>query len=237
MDPLKIVRITMDSGLLPQKIYELINDRFHFVTQGISRVEKATGIKYPPYYIEPKLVVSTSAVESGQFGILFARTIPVILNDQLTTVVQLTAPLIAYALMGTIHAILAHEFLHYLHLMRKIIKMDILSDEISPSLLKEWYTDNSHVLQEKVVFKRDPYLVRHLITKFSTGFKDSRLEDKVVREWMRNGLPLTKIQLDSNVTKLPIEKIASTRIDPGLKEKILGFETQGMHTDRFRLNV
>ena len=224
MDPLKLVRITTDSGLLPQKVYDLLNDRFHFVAQGISRVEKATGIKYPLYYIEPKLVISTSEVESGQFAILFARTIPVILNGQLTTVVQLTAPLITYALMGTIHAILAHEFLHYLHLMRKMIKMDIISDEVSSSLFEEWYIDHSHMIQEKVVFKRDPYLVRHLLSKFSTGFKDSRLENKVIREWMHKGLPVTKIRLDSNVTKLPIEKIASAKIDPELKEKILGFE-------------
>jgi hypothetical protein len=224
LDPLKIVRITTDSGLLPQKVYNLINDRFHFVTQGISRVEMATGIKYPLYYIEPKLVISTSEVESGQFAILFARTIPVILNGQLTTVVQLTAPLITYALMGTIHAILAHEFLHYLHLMRKMIKMDIISDEVSSSLFEEWYIDHSHMMLEKVVFKRDPYLVRHLLSKFSAGFKDGRLENKVIREWMHKGLPVTKIQLDSNVTKLPIEKIASAKIDPELKEKILGFE-------------
>ncbi len=216
LDPLKIVRITTDSGLLPQKVYNLINDRFHFVTQGISRVEMATGIKYPLYYIEPKLVISTSEVEAGQFAILFARTIPVILNGQLTTVVQLTAPLITYALMGTIHAILAHEFLHYLHL--------IISDEVSSSLFEEWYIDHSHMIREKVVFKRDPYLVRHLLSKFSAGFKDSRLENKVIREWMHKGLPVTKIQLDSNVTKLPIEKIASAKIDPELKEKILGFE-------------
>ncbi len=80
------------------------------------------------------------------------------------------------------------------------------------------------MIREKVVFKRDPYLVRHLLSKFSAGFKDSRLENKVIREWMHKGLPVTKIQLDSNVTKLPIEKIASAKIDPELKEKILGFE-------------
>jgi hypothetical protein len=214
-----------------------MNDRIHFVTRGVSRIEKATGINFPLYYVEPKLIVSTSSVESGQFGILFARTIPVVLNDQLRIIVQLTAPLISYALMGTIQAILAHEFLHYLHLMKKIIRMDIISDEISPSLFEESYMDHSHMIPEKVVFKKDAYIIRQLLTKFSTGFRDSRLEEKVIREWMHKGLPVTKIQLNSNVTKLPIEKIASANIDPGLKEKILGYETHGLSTDRLRLNV
>jgi hypothetical protein len=139
--------------------------------------------------------------------------------------------------MGTIQAILAHEFLHYLDLMRKIIRMDIISDEISPSLFEESYMDKSHMIPEKVVFKKDAYIIRQLLTKFSAGFRDSRLEEKVIREWMRKGLPVTKIQLNSNVTKLPIEKIASANIDPGLKEKILGFEAYGSSMDRLRLNV
>ena len=37
-------------------------------------------------------------------------------------VIQISAPLIAYGLKGTIHAILAHEFLHFLELIRKIEK-------------------------------------------------------------------------------------------------------------------
>ena len=119
-----MVRITTDSGQLPTKVYRLINDRFHLVTQGISRVERATGIRYPLYYIEPNLVVSTSAIESVQFGILFARTIPIVVNNDLRIVVQVTAPLITCGYLGSIHAILAHEFLHYLQLMSKIIKMD-----------------------------------------------------------------------------------------------------------------
>jgi hypothetical protein len=85
--------------------------------------------------------------------------------------------------------------------------------------------DHSHVISEKIVFKKDPYLVRQLLTKFSIGFRDSRLEEKVIRKWIHKGLPVTNIQLNSNVTKLPIEKIASAKIDPGLKEKILGFKT------------
>src|SRR6185437_12831107 len=137
-----MVRITTDSGQLPTSVYRLINNRFHLVTQGISRIERATGITYPLYYIEPSLIISTSAIESGQFGILFARTIPLVVDNDLRIVIQITAPLITCGHLGSIHAILAHEFLHYLKLMSKIMKMDVLSDEISRTFFEQniWTT-------------------------------------------------------------------------------------------------
>ena len=74
---------------------------------------------------------------------MFARTIPLISENQLQVVIQISAPLVAYGLKGTIHAILAHEFLHYLDLIRKVSKMEILSDEISGNLFENVYADNT----------------------------------------------------------------------------------------------
>lgn len=232
-----MVRITTDSGQLPTRVYRLINNRFHLVTQGISRIERATGITYPLYYIEPSLIISTSAVESGQFGILFARTIPLVVDNDLRIVIQITAPLITCGHLGSIHAILAHEFLHYLKLMSKIMKMDVLSDEISRTFFEQKYMDHSQIIHEKVVFKNDPTLIHHLLSRFSTGFKDSRLENRVVKEWIHKRLPMTTIPLDSNVTRIPIDKIASVKIDPDLKEKIFKFESQQLNAGRLQHNA
>ncbi|HZC88798.1 MAG TPA: hypothetical protein VE199_04195, partial [Nitrososphaera sp.] len=128
-DPLYKVHHALKAGQLPQEIYELVVKRFPLLTEGIKRVEEASGLKYPYYYVEPSLVVSTSAVEFTQMGILFARTIPVVGDDNLLRVlVQVTAPLIGYGLKGTIHAILAHEFMHYLELVSRIVKMKVISD-------------------------------------------------------------------------------------------------------------
>jgi hypothetical protein len=44
-------------------------------------------------------------------------------------VVQITAPLISYGLKGTIHAILAHEFMHYLELVSRVVNMKVISDQ------------------------------------------------------------------------------------------------------------
>jgi hypothetical protein len=215
----------LNSGQLPKKTYDLILDRYEIVTNGIKRIENAARLKYPYYYVEPNLVISISQVEFSQFGILFARTIPVVNEKrQLNIVIQLTAPLIAFGLRGSIHAILAHEFIHYLNLVSRIMRMDIISDSISSTLFEERYGDSSRLMEPKSVFKSDRTLIDHITKKFPEGFSDLRLEDKVVNEWINKRLPTTKITIDSNIVKLPIELMANLEVDQILKERILEFQ-------------
>ncbi len=224
-DPLYKLRDAYKAGQVPQKIYDLVIDRFLLVTEGIKRVEAASGLKYPYYYVEPSLVVSTSAVEFTQMGILFARTIPVVgESNRLRVVVQVTAPLIAYGLKGTIHAILAHEFMHYLELVSRIAKMKIISDEVSGTLFEGTYADSGRLLEERAVFKSDPTLVKHITTRFPEGFRDIKLEDKVIGMWMNKRLPTTKVPIDANVIKIPIEAIANLQVEQTVKDKVAEFE-------------
>ena len=225
-DPLYKVRNAYKAGQLPQKIYNLVIDRSPLVTEGIKRVEEASGLKYPYYYVEPSLVVSTSAIEFTQMGILFARTIPVVGNDKLLrVVVQVSAPLIAYGLKGTIHAILAHEFMHYLELVSRITKMKIISDEVSGTLFEGTYADAGRLLEERAVFKSDPTLIKHITTRFPEGFRDLKLEDKVIKMWMGKGLPTTKVPIDTNVIKIPIEAMANLQVERAVRDKIAEFES------------
>jgi hypothetical protein len=215
----------LNSGQLPKKTYDLILDRYEIVTNGIKRIENAARLKYPYYYVEPNLVISISQVEFSQFGILFARTIPVVNKQrQLNIVIQLTAPLIAFGLRGSIHAILAHEFIHYLNLVSRIMRMDIISDSISSTLFEERCVDSSRLMEPKSVFKSDRTLIDHITKKFPEGFSDLRLEDKVVNEWINRRLPTTKVTIDSNIVKLPIELMANLEVDQILKERILEFQ-------------
>ena len=224
-DPLYKIHAAYKAGQVPQKIYDLVIERFSLVTEGIKRAEAASGLKYPYYYVEPSLVVSTSAVEFTQMGILFARTIPVVGDEnRLRMVVQVTAPLIAYGLKGTIHAILAHEFMHYLELVSRIAKMRIISDEVSGTLFEGTYADAGRLLEERAVFKSDPTLIKHITTRFPEGFRDLKLEDKVIKMWMNKGLPTTKVPIDANVMKIPIEAIANLQVEQTVKDKVAEFE-------------
>src|SRR5919198_3756499 len=224
-DPLYKVHDAFKAGHLPQKIYDLVVERFPLVTEGIKRVEQASVLKYPYYYVEPSLVVSTSAVEFTQMGILFARTIPVVGEDNLLrVVVQITAPLIAYGLKGTIHAILAHEFMHYLELVSRIVKMKVISDEVSGTLFEGTYADAGRLLEERAVFKSDPTLIKHITTRFPEGFRDLKLEDKVINRWMNKGLPTTRVPVDANIIKIPMEAMTNLEVEQSVKDKLTEFE-------------
>ena len=224
---LQKVEDSLNSGNLPEKIYDLILQRYEIVTKGIKRIENAARLKYPYYYIEPNLVISTSQVESSQFGVFFARTIPVVSdNRRLNVVIQITAPLIAFGLLGTIHAILAHEFIHYLNLVSRIMRMGIISDSISGTLFEERYEDSSRLMEARSVFKSDRTLVDHITKKFPEGFSDMRLEGKVVNEWMNKGLPTIKVTIDSNIVKLPIELMANLEVDEQVKKRIMEIENK-----------
>ena len=225
-DPLYKVHDAARAGQIPDKTYKLVVERLDLVKEGIERIEKASGLKYPYYYVEPSMVVSTSAVEFSQFGIFFARTIPVVGDDNLLrVVVQLTAPLIAYGLKGTIHAILAHEFMHYLELVSRIAKMRIVSDELSGTLFEGTYADSGRLLEERAVFKSDPTLIRHITTRFPEGFRDMKLEDKAIKLWMDKGLPMTRVPIDANVIKIPVEAMAHLQVEQAIKDKIAEYES------------
>ena len=218
MDQLQRVYEAFTNNLIPKDIFELINSRFSLVLEGIARIEKASGIKFPISYVEPSIIVS-SGTDSFDYGILFARTIPIFSNNSSQVIIQISAPLVAFGLKGTIHAILAHEFLHYLELISRISKMNIISDEISGNLFENIYSDYTRLLEPQSVFD-DKTLLQHIIKKFPSGFRDYKLENKAVELWIEKNLPISKINLDSNNVKLTAKSISKLKMDPALLKKL-----------------
>ncbi|TAK28155.1 MAG: hypothetical protein EPO37_00475 [Nitrosarchaeum sp.] len=219
MDPLIRMKEAHLKGLIPDDVYDLVVKRFPITVDGINRIEKASGIRYPTAYVEPSIVISSPNPNSYEFGILFARTIPIFFDDKFHVVIQISAPLVAYGLKGTIHAILAHEFLHFLELIRKISKMDLLSDEITGNLFESVYADETRLFEPKVVFK-DRTLLDHITKRFPAGFRDHKLEDKVMKFWLEKNLPKINISLDANTVKLSAESLSKIKLDPAFLHRI-----------------
>ena len=219
MDPLIRIKDAHNKGLIPDKVYDLVLKRFPITVEGINRIEKASGIRFPIAYVEPSIIVSSPSSNPYAFGILFARTIPVTFEDQFQVVIQISAPLVAYGLKGTIHAILAHEFLHFLELIRKISKMELLSDEISGNLFENIYADETRLFEPKAVFK-DKTLLNHITKRFPSGFRDYKLEDKAIKFWIGKDLPKFNISLDANTIKLSAESISKIKLDPAFLKKL-----------------
>ena len=226
MNPLLKVKEAYQNGVLPKKEYSLIVKRFPIVVSGINRIEKASGVNFPIAYVEPSITMSSASANSFEYGILFARTIPIVLKNTIHVVIQISAPLVAYGLKGTIHSILAHEFLHYLELMRKISRMELISDETSANLFENVYVDGERLFEPRAVFN-DRTLLLHITKKFPSGFRDYKLEDKVIKYWIEKNLPTTNIALDTNTTKLSTDLISKMKLNPKLISKIESFELKG----------
>lgn len=226
LDPLLKVKEAHQKGIIPEKDFQLITERFPIAVEGINRIEKASGINYPIAYVEPSIILSSPDPTSYQYGILFARTIPVVLEDEIQVVIQITAPLVAYGLKGTIHAILAHEFLHFLELVRKFSKMDVLSDEITGNLFESVYADETRLFEPRAVFN-DKTLLSHITKKFPAGFRDYKLEDKVIKNWIEKNLPKSNLSLDTNIVKLSADILSKITIDKKLLLQIQQIEERG----------
>ena len=234
MDPLIRLKTAHSEGLITDDAFNLTLKRFPLITKGIDRIEKASGIQYPIVYVEPSLVISAPNPNSYEYGILFARTIPVMFEEKFQVVIQISAPLIAYGLKGTIHAILAHEFLHFLELIRKISKMDLLSDEVSGNLFENIYSDETRLFEPRAVFN-DRTLLTHITKKFPAGFRDYKLEDKVMKFWADKNLPKTNISLDTNTVKLSVESLSKIKISSLFISKIDQLHEKSMKIHKKKL--
>lgn len=216
MDPLILLTKAYEEEKIEKRLYKNILKRFRYVKDGITRIEKASKILYPEYYVEPALVTTRS---NNEQGILFARTIPLVIDNRVRIVIEITAPLIVFGLKGTIHAILAHEFLHYLEFVSRIIRMNIISDEISYTLFESKYLDTERLLDAKMVFN-DRALIRLLERKINGELNDERLERKSIELWLGKGYPIKIIQIEDNITRLSMDAIVNTPIDEELESKI-----------------
>lgn len=223
MDPMFRVREAFDRGIIPQDVFSLVEERFPIVLSGITRIEKASRINYPAAYIEPSAVLSEPDPSSFQYGILFARTIPLITDDKLQVVIQISAPLVAYGLKGTIHAILAHEFLHYLELVHRASKMSMVSDEVSGSVFENVYADGDRLFEPRSVFA-DKTLLSHITKRFPAGFRDYKLEDKTVKLWLDKKLPKINIALEDNIARVSAESLAKIKLHPSFLTRLAEIE-------------
>ena len=218
MNQLEKVTQSFENGIIPGSIYNLIQKRFHLVIDGIKRIENASSINFPITYVDPSIIVSGNT-NSLDVGLLYARTIPLVSNNSIHVVIQISAPLVAFGLKGTIHAILAHEFLHYLELVNRLSHSELISDEISSNLFENVYSDNTRLLEPRSVFN-DNTLLSHITKRFPSGFRDYKLEDKVIKFWIEEKLPVSKISLDTNTIKLNATQLSNLKFDQLLLQQL-----------------
>ena len=101
--------------------------------------------------------------------------------------------------------------------------MELISDEISGNLFENVYSDETRLFEPRAVFK-DRTLLNHITKKFPSGFRDYKLEDKVIKFWSDRNLPKSNISLDANNVKLSAESLSNIKLDPKFIIKITELE-------------
>lgn len=223
MDPLVLIDQAELHGTLPKVLARKVRTRTSLLVKAVQRVEKASGLQYPQYYIEPVLPVSRSGVELGQMGVLFARVIPTAVKGSLSILVQFSAALVAFGAKGTLDAVAAHEFTHYVDLVRRLSRTNLVSDERSSTLFESAYTDSERTIPPKLLFN-DKALVSLVNRKFARGLTDERLSKQVSDGWVGRNLPVRLVAPDENVVRVGIGSVLNTRFDSRVLQKIATLE-------------
>ena len=71
MDPLKRINEAKNMGILPPKVFDLIEKRFSLIISGIERIEKASQINYPISYVDPSIIIADN-YNSADIGYFFS---------------------------------------------------------------------------------------------------------------------------------------------------------------------
>ena len=224
-DPFVLVDQFAAQGKLKPALVAKMKAKRDYLLGAVARVEKATGLRYPPYYVEPTLPLAVTSVEFGSVGAFFARVIPTAFEGRISIIVQFTAPLLLFGTKGTVEAVVAHEFTHYVDLVRRLSRTDVVSEERVSTLFEAGYADEERVVSPKKVFAKDKSLAKLVEKKFTPNLTDAALDDKVSKGWIAKGLPTRRVAPEENNVRLDMAMVARTRFDPSLLERITAMET------------
>jgi hypothetical protein len=224
-DPFVLLDKFVAEGKLRPSLAAKVKARAGYLSGAVGRVERATGLRYPPYYVEPTLPVAVTSVEYGSVGAFFARVIPAAFEGRVSIIVQFTAPLLLFGTRGTVEAVAAHEFTHYVDLVRRLSRMSMVSDERVSTLFEAGYADEERVVSPSRVFAKDRPLARLVDKRFTPNLTDPKLDEKVSKAWISKGLPTRRVTTEENNVRLDMAAVARTRFDPSLIERIRAMET------------
>ena len=219
MDPLILLDQAVAQEKIPRAMAKKVRLRMKYVVSAVQRVEKASGLRYPPYYVEPVLPVSTGGGEYGQLGVLFARVIPTTMTGSVVILVQFTAALVAFGTKGTIEAVAAHEFTHYVDLVRKLSTANVATDEVATTLYEASFADAERTVPPRLLFS-EKSLVSLVSRKFKENLSDPALNKKVGDSWISKNMPIRWVGPEENRVKLAMKFVAGTKFDPAVVSRV-----------------
>ena len=78
-------------------------------------------------------------------------------------------------------------------------------------------------------------MISHITKRFPSGFRDYKLEDKVIKFWIEEKLPVSKISLDTNTVKLNATQLSNIKLDELLLQQLEIIKTKNSKLRRKKL--
>ena len=108
----------------------------------------------------------------------------------------------------------AHEFTHYVDLVRRLSRTDVLSDERVSTLFEAGYADEERVVSPSKVFAKDKPLARLVEKRFTPNLTDQKLDEKVSKGWIAKGLPTRRVATEENNVRLDMSTGREDEVRP-----------------------
>jgi hypothetical protein len=120
--------------------------------------------------------------------------------------------LVLYGSKKTVLAVVAHEFTHYLELVRRFSEEPTSAPSAS-TMFEATYRDMEEAMPPQRIFGRFKSLSSLIDAKFEEGFADDALNQRTVKNWYGQKLPVTVVRPDDNSVRIPLEAVLNADFD------------------------
>ena len=197
MDPMELMRKAISNGKIPSEYERKIEPGLVKAKDAIKKVEKATGAKYPIWYVLPYAIIMKGGNLDSE-AIVYSRFMPLSNENTLLLTVEFTAPLILFGSKDTVASAVAHEFLHYINFLALLKDRRLGSSSPTDHVIEALYADEGELYNADLIYSKSRYLKRVLAEKFKDGLNDEALNKKTITRWINAGLPTLVISPSEN---------------------------------------
>jgi len=182
-------------------------------------VERNSALPYPDVQVLTPLRLLLH--EDDIQAVVHAHTDFIRRKDHLEPVVTVTLPFLCFAGKAMYTGVLAHEFLHYLHIGRVLLRSGPfgLSQGFGGTVLGGLVFDDAARPRASSVFKGS-YLVSLVEKGFKRMMTDPILLGKIRGEWMDRGLPMATVRSHDLVARFSARDLMSLHFPGAVLDRV-----------------
>jgi hypothetical protein len=182
-------------------------------------VERNSDLPYPDIQVVPTLRLLLH--EDDIQAVVHAHTDFLERKRRLRPVVTVTLPFLCFAGKAMYTAVLGHEFLHYLHIAKVLVKSGPfgLGQEFGGTVLGRLVFDEAAGLEAGAVYEGS-YLVSLVEKRFPEMMRDSEFLGEIRERWMDEGLPMISISSQDLTARFSAQELMSLHFPGDVLDRV-----------------